>query len=314
MKKTCLLYTAVFLAFAICLTAVLAALWPSRPGATPPRPPLALRLGEASLGGLLAATFLTLAFASVETIGMKTADRARVARSLAGGRPEDGCKIAAVGTLVADGPALTAPFSGAPCVAYHYAIKYTSTGKGSTTITSCWGYALTPSHLETAAGVVRLLAYTDFEFRPTTMKGPEMLERARRHFATSRFVTIGLGAIGSAWKALGTVLADDDGAIRTDFGPPPEDLENPRLTFEEQAVADREPVCAFGTYSAGRGGLVPVQGTRDVYPVRVVKGTGPEVLRKLFWSVVGQCVLAVAFAGVAAGVVYGFLRFARTGW
>jgi hypothetical protein len=312
MKKTCLLYISVFLGFAVCLTAVLAALWPPRPDTTPPRPPLGMRLGGASPGAFLAAAFLTLAFAAADSVRMRNADSALLARSLAGERPEDGREIAAAGTLVADGPALTAPFSGAACVAYHYAIKYTSTGKSSMTTTSCWGYALTPSHVETAAGFVRLLAYTDFDFPATRMRGPEMLERARRHFATSQFVTIGLGAIGSAWKALGAVLADDDGAIRTDFGPPPQDLENPRLTFEEQAVADREPVCAFGTYSAARGGLVPVPGTRDVYPARLARGSGVELRRKLLWSVVGQSLLALVFAGAAAGTAYGFLRLART--
>ena len=309
MKKTCLLYVSVFLGFAVCLTALLAALWPSRPDTQPPRPPLAFRLTGAAPGALFAAGFLTLAFAAADSFRMKLAERARVARSVAGERPEDGRKIAAAGTLVMDGPALMAPFGGTPCAAYHYRIERVTRGKSSTTMTSCWGYALTPSHVETPAGLVRLLAFTDFDFPATQMTGAGMLERARRYFATTQFTTIGLGAIASAWRELGGVLADDDGAIKTDFGPPPADLEDPSLIFQEQVLCDREAICAFGTYSAARGGLVPVPGTREVFSVRVAKGTGTEVHRKLVWTVVGQGVLALVFAGVGAGIVFALVRF-----
>jgi hypothetical protein len=161
---------------------------------------------------------------------------------------------------------------------------------------------------------VHLLAYADFDFAPSTLKGPEMLERARRHFARAKWVTIGIGSIGDAWNQLQQVLADDDGTIRTDFGPAPSELEDPRYIFEEKLVRDREPVCAFGTYSELRRGLVPAPGAREIWPIRIVRGTGEQVQGRLLRSAVGQVLLTLVFSGIGVGIVLGFLHFAPGLW
>jgi hypothetical protein len=239
-------------------------------------------------------------------------ERALVGRSLASERPEDGRKTAASGTLVAERNVARAPFSGTPCVTYHYQIQHTTSGSSSTTVTDCWGYALVPSHVETTAGKVRGLGYTDFDFAPTVLTDQESRDRAWSCFATTQFVTIGLGAISSAWKALNGVMADDDGSIKTDFGPPPKDLDDARYVLQEQVVCDRDRVCAVGIYSAARGGLVPVPGSREINPVRIMKGTAGAVRRKLFRRAAGQIALAVVLTAAGALIVVAFLRLAAS--
>jgi len=144
MKRTCLLYISIFLGLTVCLTSLLVAVYPPRPDATPPQPPLFARVPAAGTAALAAAFFLTLAAAAGESIVTATSERALVGRSLAGERPEDGRRIAASGTLVAEGAVLRAPFSGTPCVAYLYKILLTTSGSSSTTVTDCWGYMLAP--------------------------------------------------------------------------------------------------------------------------------------------------------------------------
>jgi hypothetical protein len=110
---------------------------------------------------------------------MALSERALVGRSLADEWPVDGRRTAASGTLLAEKAVVRAPFSGTPCVSYHYQIQHTTSGSSSTTVTDCRGYALPPSHVETTAGEIRVLGYADFDFAPTLVTDQESRDRAR---------------------------------------------------------------------------------------------------------------------------------------
>jgi predicted MFS family arabinose efflux permease len=110
--------------------------------------------------------------------------------SAAGATPLDGRPVAACGTLVADGPLLTAPFSGLPCAIYQYEIV---APQQKSSFTVCSGYALTPCHVETGAGSVRVLAYVDLAFRRQSLEGAEMRGRALGSIGTVVAVGLTLG-------------------------------------------------------------------------------------------------------------------------
>lgn len=309
-KKTCLTYLGVLVLLSCAMTAVLFFNFPAPPPGRLEETPFVVRLQASVAGGAASGLFLTMAIGALSGIVLKARERRLVAASVAGAPLTDGTKVAACGVLVADGPLLVAPFSGTRCVTYHYRITHNTGGKSSTTVTSCWGYALTPCHIETVGGSVRILGYTDFAFAPTRLSGPEMIARARAYFSATTFVTIGLGAIQSSYRALKEVLADDDGTIKTDFGPPPTDLEDPAYSFEEQLALDHEKVCAFGKYAAARGGLVPEPGSVEVFPVALRRGGADEVRRALLIGAFGHLAGALLLAAIAAAAVFGFFKLA----
>jgi len=203
----------------------------------------------------------------------------------------DGARVAACGPLVADGPLLAAPMTGRPCVTYKYEVTTRSSQRRLSV--TCDGYALTPCHVDTPGGSIRILGYTDFRFSPETPSGPDAESRMRGYLAGTTLTPHGLTA-GRAFLAM---LADEDGAIRADFGTSPA-LD--AAGFIEYAVADREEVCAFGTYSADRGGLVPGPGSVDAYPVSLRRGSAARIRRSFLTGAAGYLGLAAFLAALGA--------------
>lgn len=262
-----------------------------------PREAAEFRVPAAVATGLGGGFFVALAAAFLSEFVQRARELRMLQASVSGVTPQDGARVAACGVVVADGPLLVAPLSGVLVAIYKYEIRARQQ-KGSTEV--CSGYGLTPCHLETPAGYVRLLGYADLAFTPRLLEGPEMWERARAYLASAPITPIGVGA---AKEFLGT-LVDDDGAIRSDTGVVPDDLANPRLSFLEHVVTDRESVCAFGRYSAERGGLVPDPASIDPYPVRLRRGDATAIRRSLLRSAAGYLAGAALMASLAAGVVW----------
>lgn len=262
-----------------------------------PHPEGASREAVAGCTGLASGFFLTFAIMLFSEVVRRTRELAMLRASVAGVPLTDGARVAASGVLVADGPLLDAPFSGTPSAIYKYGIV-ANHKKSSTEI--CSGYALTPCHVETPAGHVRILGYAELAFSPASLKGPEMLARARAYLAPGIVTPLGLGA---AKEFLGT-LVDDDGAIKSDTGLVPDELNDPVFSFLEHVVADREKVCAFGRYSAERGGLVPDPASIDPYPVRLRRGDPAAVRRSLLASAAGQVAAAVFMAALGVGAAW----------
>jgi hypothetical protein len=147
--------------------------------------------------------------------------------------------------------------------------------------------------VDTPGGSIRILGYTDFRFSPETPSGTDAKSRMREYLAGTTLTPHGL----SASRAFLAMLVDEDGAIRADFGIVP-DLD--AGGFTEHAVADREEVCAFGTYSAQRGGLVPRPGSVDAYPVSLRRGSAARIRRSLLTGAAGYLGLAAFLAALGA--------------
>ena len=263
-----------------------------------PVPEKAVRGAAAAAAGVSSAFFLTFAAAFLWEVARRFQELRLLRASVAGVTPVDGARVAAYGVLVADGPLLEAPLSGTRAAIYKYEIVVPHE-KSSSTV-ACSGYGLTPCHITTAAGSVRVLGYAEPAFRPAVLDGPETRARTQAYLASAPITPTGLGA---AREFLDTLL-DDDGAIRSDTGSVPDVMGNPRLIFREHAVTDGDTVCAFGKYSVERGGLVPDPAIADPFPIRLRRGDSATVGRALAVSALGYSVGAVAMTGLAVGAIW----------
>ncbi len=263
-----------------------------------PKPEMVVRVPAAAIAGVSSGFFLTFAVAFLWEVARRFRELRLLRASVAGVPRADGTRVAACGVLAADGPLLDAPLSGTRAAIYKYEIIVRHQQSSSTE--ACSGYGLTPCHIATAAGDVRILAYADLAFRPTALEGPETRARIQAHLASASVTPTGVGA---AREFLDT-LADDDGAIRSDIGSVPDVLGNPRLLFHEYAVADGDSVCAFGRYSAERGGLVPGPASVDPYPVRLRRGDAAAIGPSLVASAVGYSAGTVAMTALAVGAIW----------
>ena len=247
--------------------------------------------------GLVGGFFLALGGLSASEAVRRVREVGLLRESLAGTPPADGARIAACGVLVADGPQADAPFTGSRAVIYKYAVKARQQ-KSDTEL--CSGYFLTPCHVETAAGSIKILGYAEPAFTAAVPAGPEVVARAGAYFASTSVTPTGMGAL----REFNAMLVDDDGAIKADSGTVPKELENPRLSFVEHSLADREWVCAFGHYSAERGGLVPNPASVDPYAVSLRRGDAAAVRRSLLRAAAGQVAGALLLGGLAIGAVF----------
>ena len=216
---------------------------------------------------------------------------------------EDGKEEAVWGRIEPLGAALTAPFSGRPCVAYEYdAKKDPAPDDENATASTLAGFALTPSVIRSSRGDVRLLGFSLLsEFPETVVDDPEAVHRATRHAASSQPEEMGLAKLGSLISAMDDAMADDDGSVRKDMKAKDAtvtDLEACVLT--EKIVAPGETVTAIGIWDASRGGLVPSHRGKSAV-VRLLPGGGAAMVahgQKRPWGLLFFSLLWAAFAHV----------------
>jgi hypothetical protein len=270
------------------------------PGVPPPQ--------NGEIVGVISGLFLWVAVGSLSGVFLRLRQRkllaASLAASLAGVPPRDGAKVAACGVLVADGPLLAAPLSGTPCVTYDYKISRSRNGSSSMPAIIWHGHGLTPSHVETAAGAVRILGCTGFALGSTSLKGPEVVARATKFCAETTFADSHWTSMRVSMQNRKELLADDDGAIKADFGAPATRRVDAKDMLEEHVARDQEEVCAFGRYSAERGGLVPDPSAVEGFPVILWTGDASRVRRKIALGAIGHLVGALATAAAGAGVLW----------
>ena len=287
--KGCFVFLGVFALSAVIMAVITYIRFPEPEGVS--------RGAAAAAAGVSSAFFLTFAAAFLWEVARRFQELRLLRASVAGVTPVDGTRVAAYGVLVADGPLLEAPLSGTRAAIYKYEILVRHEKSSSE---ACSGYGLTPCHITTAAGSVRMLGYVEPAFLPAVLEGPETRARAQAYLASAAITPTGLGA---AKEFLDTLL-DDDGAIRSDTGSVPDVMGNPRLVFREHAVTDGDNVCAFGNYSVERAGLVPDSAIADPYPIRLRRGDAAAIGRALALSALGYSVGAVAMTGLAVGAIW----------
>jgi hypothetical protein len=308
MKRACLGYASLFLLTSVIGSVLLVWLLPpSAPGHETPFLARALWALGAATGCSL---FVTMAAGVLRDTGARLRDRAKLGAQFATALPHNGEKVVACGPLVAEGPVLTAPFSATPCAIYWYQVKHSSGGSRSTDVIDAWGYGLTPSRVESPWGAVRLLSYTELDFQPSAVSDSEARARAHAYLSRTPLVPMGLGALGESIGAVKTLMADEDGSVRGDFGSAPSHLEEATYRLYEKVVVDREPVCGFGIYAEDRRGLLPNPASRVFHPVRIARGTAAQVRRGLLLGAIGNASFAAVLVAIAAAGVWAFLHYA----
>ena len=110
-----------------------------------------------------------------------------------------------------------------------------------------------------------------------------------------------------AAKELTDRWCDDDGVYRSDVAC--EDLDKVNLTncpLEQRHVAPGARVCAFGTFSAAKGGIVPSTGLQA--PPRLIIGDVTQVAATLAVTARTRFILGVLTTAAAVGLVAAFMK------
>lgn len=307
--RSCLVYLAIFLALGIAGAFALANQAPPPPHGYPALPlPQALLL--AARGSFPIAAFVVLALFGLRDTAQRLRDRARLAEgSIA--PPADGARTIVAGELVADGPLLHSPFTGTPCACYAYEVRCTTKGRGKnppTDVLVAWGCALTPSHIASPAGAVRLLSCPNIEESPPAMEDQTVRRTAAAYFARTTLIPTGMGAAGLGYGEVLKLHADSDGQIKGDFGPLPDDFAGGEYRLYEKILADREPVAATGTWSSRLGGLTHQPGHEILGAIVVRKGPPEKAQRTLLKQAIGGAIAALVLLGIGAGIWWLILR------
>jgi hypothetical protein len=236
-------------------------------------------------------------------LGIRTflKERAMLLGAVVGNRPNDGEWVAISGTIRSIEP-LQTPITGATAVAYQYEISRNETSSTSNTRTSkaihYEGKALAPSTITTRQGAFRLLAVPTLDVPPERPQTPDAFARAANYVKTTAFQTSNTPKderIGMEQEA-----ADDDGFFRVDKHLSDSNIDVATCRLEERHIKQGEMVCAFGLYSAARGGLIPHPNWSRT--ARLMRGDATTVSDQLGNRIIRYAIGAVIFAAAAFGI------------
>jgi ankyrin repeat protein len=212
------------------------------------------------IGALAGGFFLLLTIGAFQNAWRARKNRARLEQALAGAPFEDGQQVVAVGPITALGAPIESPFTRQPCVICSWDISHLSTTRsssGSSTqdVKDFTGLHMTPCAVSAPGGSARILGFATLEGFDESPETDEAFANAENYIESTTFERVGLLQIFSQVKDL---ITDDDGYIRKDLRMAGDDFAlDPQVhTLKEQIVKDGETVCALGTYSAEKGGLV----------------------------------------------------------
>lgn len=305
---TCLPLVGIYFGLALALGVWFSIGFPEAPPDTSPRlPPLPYRLALAFGAGLIGAFPGALGLAGFDGVRTRLLERARLLRAAGATIPVDGAFQPFFGRIVGSGPMLTAPLSGRECLLYHYEAYHSSGGSHSSKVTDAEGYALTPSHLDTFAGRIHLLAYLEPEFDPESLDAEPARARLRSYLQAVEPFRPSLDLTQNFREAAAHLL-DDDGTIRFDQGHP--GASESARGFSEQIVQHGDEVAVFGMYLAERQGIVPDPAAFISHEARLRKGSLRRLARGFAWQAVASGVVGTLFAAALAWWIHAFFRFA----
>lgn len=188
--------------------------------------------------------------------------------------------VLASGTVRPAAGALVSPFGGVNCVAYLYRIwdepARGAHGERRREEPHYWGFASRPFVVETPSRAIRVMAVPQLLDPPRRCTTPEELQQARRWVRETRFDTKApgvLGAVGTVFGIVDTLLNDDDGEARGDWSIGEHAADPGSLRIEEIAVPVGAAVSVVGPWSAERHAIVP--GVDGVASRGVKLATGP---------------------------------------
>ena len=320
MKRSCLTWAVVYIVLALGLLAWFSA-GVREPVSDISPPPASmpsrfwLSLGGAVIGALLALFASSMMVSAVTRLK----ERFHLHQASEGRRPRDGGRGVFFGRILREGPCLTAPVSGRECLLYRYRITHSesrrSTGRGPSppdrTVTDAEGFALTPSVIQTAAGLVKLRAFVTPEFRADRFTMGEVGRNVDAYLEAATFR--GVGNLEEDHRALQAILKNGDGAIRYDRGTGKID---PGVAhwIEEHIVRNGDEVCVFGKFSTAEGAIVPDPDSPTLMPTRLRRGSLEFLSRRLALSAVGYALGALGWGALAAGWAVAFPVFGPTLW
>ncbi|HYC59607.1 MAG TPA: hypothetical protein VEK79_08570 [Thermoanaerobaculia bacterium] len=230
-------------------------------------------------------------------------ERSMLREAAVGGQPQDGKWVAVSGTIRSLNP-LRTPMTNVPAVAYEYEVyRITSSGgknSSSTKHTYYQGKALAASTIATRQGVVRVLAVPSLaEIRGEETNTSQAIANVTEYIQNTVFQTSETPKdkrIGMAEEH-----ADDDGTFRVDKKMIDEPPEIEQCFLDEKHIKQGEAVCAFGLYSAQRGGLVPHPNWAK--QARIMRGDATAVAAQLRNRMIKYAVGVVIAGGAAYGIV-----------
>lgn len=320
MKRSCLTWVIVYVVFMLGLSA-----WFNvsvrEPGSDISPPPASmpsrwgLVLGGAAVGALPA----LFAVSMLASAGRRLKERAQLRHAADGRRPPDGERGVFFGRILREGPSLTAPVSGRECLLYRCSITHAesrrSSGRGPSppdrTVIDAEGFALTPSVIQTATGLVKLRSFVKPEFKADRFTLSEVGKNVDAYLAATTFR--GSGRLEDDHRALQAILKDGDGAIRYDRGTGTVD---PAVThwIEEHIVRNGDHVCVFGKYLAAEEAIVPDPDSPVLMPTSLRRGSLEFVSRRLALNAFGYAAGAAVWGALAVGWAIALPVFGPTFW
>lgn len=275
--------------------------------------------------GLVAAAFFTLALGAAWTVvsgwfGRGVSRAAILERAAAGTVPDEDGVALVTGRVRATGAPLLAPLSGTPCVAYTYRMFYVVSGHRGRRqeVPVYWGLACRPFVVDTRLRAVRVMAVPRLVDEPARHAGPDVLTRARRHIADTRFEEAAglLGALGTVFRTVGVMFGDDDGEHRADYRAAGAVRAPENLLLEETVLPVGASASVAGAWSAARGAIVPQSGSSGGGGVTATTGAVQTLLKHgspVPPSKVGAAVAALTLAAIGAGILWAGLTLLAPG-
>jgi hypothetical protein len=152
---------------------------------------------------------------------------------------------------------------------------------------------------------------------PVRHAGPDVLTRARRHVADTRFQDAAglLGALGTVLTTVGVMFGDDDGEHRADYRAAGTERDPANLLLEETVLPVGATASVAGAWSASRGAIVP-QSDASGGGVTATTGAVQALLKQgsqLPPSKVGAAAFALALVAVGLGVLLAGLTLLAPG-
>ena len=240
-------------------------------------------------------------------------ERSMLLGAMVGQPPKDGQWVAVSGTIRSIEPVRT-PVTGVAAVAYEYdlyRIETRSSGRSSSTTKHSYyeGKALAPSTISTRQGAVRLLAVPTLDIPNEEIKTEAGTRNARQYVSETTFQT--LSTPKGVKVGMEHEMTDDDGMFRVDKrGMPDVEVDLADCTLSERYIKQGETVCAFGLYSAARGGLIPHPNWAK--QARLMRGDATAGAAQLRTRMIKYVFGILIFGGAAFGIVKLYEHYGRT--
>jgi len=319
-KKSCLTWVVVYVLLALGLSAWFSvSVREPVSDISPPPASMPSRVWLVIGGALVGALPGLFAVSMIASAATRLKERGQLRKGAEGRRPPDGERGVFFGRILREGPSLTAPVSGRECLLYRVRITHSesrrSTGRGPSppdrTVTDAEGFALTPSVIQTATGLVKLRSFVKPEFKADRFTMSEAGKNVDAYLAAATFR--GSGNLEDDHRALQAILKNGDGAIRYDRGTGKLD---PGVAhrIEEHIVRNGDEVCVFGKFSSAEAAVVPDPDSPVPMPTRLRRGSLQVLSRRLVLNAIGYALGAAAWAALAAAWAFAFPIFGPSLW